>query len=48
MITHDCLNVIIKNFALILIALLYLAKYISKKIDYNVFLGLICIQNELE
>ena len=48
MITHDCLNVIIKNFALILIALLYLAKYISKKIDNNVFLGLICIQNELE
>ena len=32
MITHDCLNVIIKNFALILIALLHLAKYISKKI----------------
>ena len=48
MITHDCLNVIIKNFALILIALLYLAKYISKRIDNNVFLGLICIQNELE
>ena len=48
MITHDCLNVIIKNFALILITLVYLAKYISKKIDNNVFLGLICIQNELE
>ena len=40
MITHDCLNVIIKNFALILIALLYLTKYISKKIDNNLFFSL--------
>ena len=47
-ITHDCLNVIIKNFTVILISLLYLAKCISKKIANNVFLGLICIKNELQ
>ena len=48
MTTHDCLNVIIKNFTVILISLLYLAKYISKKIANNIILGLICIKTQVE
>ena len=38
MITHDCLKVIDKNFAVILISLLYLAKFFSKKTANNIFL----------
>ena len=48
MITHDCLNVINKNFAVILIFLLYLAKFFSNKTANNIFLSLICMKNELE
>ena len=46
MITHDCLNVINKNFTVILISLLYLAKFFSNKTAYNTFLSLICMKNE--
>ena len=47
MITHDCLNVIIKNLTVTLISLLYLAKYVSNKIANIVFFGLTCMKNEL-
>ena len=47
MIIHDCLNIFIKNLTVILITSLYLAKFINKKIANNVFLGLICMKNEL-
>ena len=47
MITHDCLKVINKKFTVILIFLLYLAKFLSNKIANNVFLSLICMKNEL-
>ena len=47
MITHDCLKVINKNFTVILIFFLYLAKFSSNKIANNVFFGLICMKNEL-
>ena len=47
MITHDCLNIINKDFTVILISSLYLAKFHKNKIVKNAFLGLICIKNDL-
>ena len=47
MITHDCLNIINKNFTVILISLLYLAKFFSNKTANNTVLSLICMKNEL-
>ena len=47
MITHDCLNVINKNFTIILISLLYLAKFLNNKTANNNFLSVICMKNEL-
>ena len=38
MITHDCLNVINKNFTVILISLLYLANFLSNKTANIIFL----------
>ena len=46
MITLDCLNVINKNFTVILISLLYLAEFFCNKTAYNTFLSLICMKNE--
>ena len=47
MITHNCLNIINKNFTVILISFLYLAKLFSNKTTNNTFLSLICIKNVL-
>ena len=47
MITHDCLNVINENFTVILISLLYLAKFFSNKTANSTFLSLICMKNKL-
>ena len=47
MITHICLNLINKNFTVILISYSYLANFSSNKIANNIYLSLICMKNEL-